>query len=128
MPSQDQIKGLRNDMIGLFIIFVFLVFICSIYITFEIEEINKMCSTQVNNTITYIYQNTEIQDNNRNAINERTNNTINGIYFPVGSFCVAMGTKNTDALFNTISHEYVHDLIMKNKTCGDQGCYEHFCK
>ena len=91
-------------------------------------EVNKMCDTKVNNTVIYIYQDTEIQDSNKNAINERTNNSINGIYFPVGSFCVAMGTKNTDVLMNTISHEYTHDLIMKNKTCGDQGCYEHFCK
>lgn len=69
-----------------------------------------------------------VQDNNRAAINERTNNSINGIYFPNSAFCIDMSRTNRDGLFNTISHEYVHELIMENRSCGDEGCYEHFCK
>ena len=61
------------------------------------------------------------------AFNERTNNTINGVWFPHSSFCIDMSRKNIDDIMKTYSHEFLHELIEKNHSCGNESCYNHFC-
>lgn len=64
---------------------------------------------------------------NYEAFHERTNNTINGIWFPGSSFCVHMSDRNIESLKNTVDHEFLHELINNNHTCGNETCREHFC-
>jgi len=62
------------------------------------------------------------------ALHEMTNNTINGIYFPMSSFCIHMNRDNVEALKKTLDHETLHELIENNHTCGNETCWEHFCE
>jgi len=74
---------------------------------------------------TMLRENTDIA--NYNALHEKTNNSINGIYFLRSSFCVSMDRDNIEGLKNTIDHEFLHELIGNNHTCGNETCWEHFC-
>ena len=51
---------------------------------------------------------------------------LTGVYLPSASFVVSLD-RNSEDILNTISHEYIHHLIIQNKTCGNETCWEHFC-
>lgn len=51
---------------------------------------------------------------------------LTGVYLPSASFVVSLD-QNSENILNTISHEYIHHLIIQNKMCGNETCWEHFC-
>jgi len=72
--------------------------------------------------------NSEVNDSCHYGIMEQFNtlNNVTGVYFPSPTFIVSLN-RNSENVLNTISHEYVHHLIIQNKTCGNETCWEHFC-
>jgi len=64
----------------------------------------------------------------RLAFNDDTNHTVNGVWFPESTLCVRLNRENKEALYNTVCHELLHDIINNNDNCGNTTCKEHYCK
>jgi len=64
---------------------------------------------------------------NYDSIHERINQSVNGVYFPSGTYCIHLNRKNVDGLYQTMDHELLHELIHNNHNCGNETCKEHFC-
>ncbi len=48
-------------------------------------------------------------------------------YIDYPAMLIILDRATRNQLEKSIAHEYLHDLIDKNRTCGSQGCLEHFC-
>jgi len=82
----------------------------------------------IHNSMKTTESNSEVNDLCHYGIMEQFNtlNNVTGVYFPNPTFIVSLN-RNSENVLNTISHEYVHHLIIQNKTCGNETCWEHFC-
>ena len=61
------------------------------------------------------------------AVNDATNHSVSGVWFPYSTFCISMDRDNVEGLKDTIAHEFLHELIENNRGCGNETCWEHFC-